>query len=157
MKTIPTLTQLFAAAATLTAVSCSTFDGGLVKTIDRSKPLENARYWRQVKREPAAFVPVMMARGAPTSPGHGKWITDPQDQTAYFVPNKDCGGLAPGVWEGEARKVTNRMSRDEQIRHNMGIVLIDWPLEATARVVAAYSVAAASAPGAFYCVRANED
>jgi hypothetical protein len=129
MKTHQTLRQLIAATAAAMVISCSSTDVGVVRSIDRSKPLENARYWRQVNREPASFVPAMMARGAPTGSSHGRWVTDPQDQTRYFVPNYECGGIPPGAWEGEARKVTNRWTREEQRRHNVKTMLVDGPVE----------------------------
>src|SRR5687767_10782739 len=105
MNAILFATRLLPAVVAFTAAGCWTPGNRVVKSIDRSQQLENAELWRQVKREPAMFVPKAMPAGASTGPSRGKWINDPQDATAYFVPNEACGGLTPAVWEGEALKV----------------------------------------------------
>ena len=76
-----------------------------------------------------------------TGPTHGKWLTDVQDATAYFVPATNCGGVTPGVWEGEARKHLNLYPLAEQKKRNTATVLVGWPLEAVGWTVLAFGSA----------------
>lgn len=134
--------QWFTAVAALSVSGCLVPHEKMIRTVDRSAPMENAYLWRQVKQNPAAYVPKSLPPGAPTGPKHGKWIVDPQDQVSFFVPATVCGNLSPGVWEGEAMKSTNRYSLQEQRRKNVHTGLMRWPVEAVVNAVAAYGSAA---------------
>jgi len=132
------IAQLLAAAAALFAGGCLVAHQEMIKTIDRSVPMENSRLWRQVKSAPAAYVPRALPAGARTGPGQGKWIEDPQDHVSFFVPRAECGHLSPGIWEGEAMKATNRYSLEGQKLKNTKTLLVRWPFEAMGNALVAY-------------------
>ena len=152
MKTPDFATLLPALVLALAATSCSTPNAGAAKVLKPGRLPENANLWRQVKSQPAAYVPRAWPGTTLAGPANGKWIVDARNATAYFVPNKPCGGLTPGVWEGEARKVTHRYTRGEEMRRNAATVMA-WPARAAlgtllwTPVVAGYGVAMVAAGG----------
>ncbi len=114
----------------LTAVGCSTPGSGARKAATAARPPENADLWRQVKNDPPAWVPRAWPKSMPAAPPLGKWIVDARDATSYFVPNTTCGGLTPGVWEGEALKITHRYTEGEEFRRKASALLIGVPAKA---------------------------
>ena len=107
---------------------CST----LVKSIDHSegrweKSYPNAFLWRRVNSDPAVFHPKALPADAPIEPETGDWVVDPQDRAAFFVPNRECGGLSPELWLAEAKKAVNDLSKGDQFLRNSAIVLVGWP------------------------------
>src|SRR5687767_6925857 len=100
MKTPKIAALLLVPVLALGSASCSTPGTGAKNAAGSGRPRENADLWRQVKNDPAAYVPRAWPKMVAAEPGRGKWIVDARDATAYFVPNTPCGGLTPGVWEG---------------------------------------------------------
>ena len=151
MKTLPVAAHLLVLVLAFAAVGCSTPNTGAKRAAGSGRAQENADLWHQVKTCPAAYVPRAWSKTLPVGPARGKWIVDARDATAYFVPNKPCGGLTPGVWEGEARKVTHRYTKGEQMRRNATAVLIEWPSKAAlgtllwTPVIAGYGIGMAAA------------
>jgi len=144
MKMSRNFVHLFAAALAFSTSGCQVPHQEISRTIDRPKPMENAELWRQVAHNPAKYVPRQLAAGSPTGPAQGKWIVDPQDHVAFFVPGSTCGGLSPGVWEGEALKATNPYSKKGQTLRNVRTMILRWPLEAVGNALLAYPYPVAS-------------
>jgi hypothetical protein len=109
---------------------------GLIKSVDHSpnkweNNYRSAYLWKRVKDDPAVFHPKCLPNGFTITPKTGTWVVDPQDGSAFFVPNTECGGLSSSIWHAEANKAVNDFSKGGQKSRNMAIVLIGWPLYIT--------------------------
>ena len=153
MRTIYCAAHLLILMLAFTAVGCSTPGTGAKNPAAPARPPENADLWRQVKNDPPAYVPRAWPKSVPAEPPRGKWMVDARDATSYFVPNTPCGGLTPGVWEGEAIKGIHRYTEGEELRRKTSAVFVGVPARAVlgtllwTPVAAAYGVGAAAAGG----------
>jgi hypothetical protein len=64
-------------------------------------------FWQRVGNEPPSYIPSGYAKSAPRTDKHGIWVVDKRDGKRLFVPNTPVDGKSPGVWKGEAAKVTH--------------------------------------------------
>jgi hypothetical protein len=87
----------------------------------------NFYLWRRIKDNPALFLPDKLPSGFPITPETGYWVVDSQDNSGFFVPNRDCGGLPPRIWHAEAVKAVNRIGKAEQAAYNAVTVVVGWP------------------------------
>ena len=120
--------SIFAMVVMLCACACTKLrPPEMVRTIDHaSGNWENADLWKRVQADPGVYHPRALPAGSTISPQTGDWVVDPQDQTAYFVPNSTCGGISPAMWRAEARKAIN-LPKGEQRSKNMQKILVGWP------------------------------
>jgi hypothetical protein len=80
-------------------------------------------FWQRVGDTPPSYIPAGYARSAPRTEKVGTWVVDQRDGKRLFVPNTPVDGKSPGVWMGEARKVTNWPAR-ETTRSTPGIMTL---------------------------------
>jgi len=69
-------------------------------------------FWQRVGHEPPTYIPAGYAKSAPRTVKHGVWVVDQRDGKRLFVPLTPVDGKSPGVWKGEAAKITNWPARD---------------------------------------------
>lgn len=61
--------------------------------------------WQKVSSSPPSYVPRGYASSAPHQQG-GMWYVDKRDGKRLFAPNASFRDILPGVWQGEAKKIT---------------------------------------------------
>ena len=61
--------------------------------------------WQKVSSSPPSYVPRGYASSAPHQQG-GMWYVDKRDGERLFAPNASFRDILPGVWQGEAKKIT---------------------------------------------------
>ncbi len=141
---------LITATLALSLTGCGTPGGTFLGSVDKSKPREHPEMWRQVKADPPTYVPAAWPAGKSTGLEHGEWLIDPQDGTSHFIPNEELAGIQPGVWKGEAYKITNRYSKQEIRRQNWLTVresLLKLPVVAPVELVCGLAGAGAEGVG----------
>ena len=61
--------------------------------------------WQKVSSSPPSYVPKGYASSAAHQQG-GIWYVDKRDGKRLFAPNASFRDILPGVWQGEAKKIT---------------------------------------------------
>lgn len=64
------------------------------------------RIWEKVSSSPPSYVPRGYASSAPQGNQNGTWYVDKRDGKRLFAPNTTFNDNLPGVWRGEAKKIT---------------------------------------------------
>ena len=104
--------------------SCAT----LVTSIDhRTDDWENSVLWRREGTSPVLFYPKALPPGSKVDSRSAKWVVDPQDKAAFFVPGEPCGGLTSAAWQAESMKAVNKSSKGWQNTRNTAMVVVGWP------------------------------
>ncbi len=62
--------------------------------------------WEKVSSSPPSYVPRGYASSAPAGNQGGTWYVDKRDGKRLFAPNASFRDILPGVWQGEAKKIT---------------------------------------------------
>ena len=64
------------------------------------------RTWEKVSASPPSYVPRGYASSAPQGDRGGTWYVDARDGKRLFAPHTTFRDCQPGVWHGEAKKIT---------------------------------------------------
>ena len=62
--------------------------------------------WQKVGSSPSSYVSKGYASSAPQSNQGGTWYVDRRDGKRLFAPKTTFRDMLPGVWQGEAKKLT---------------------------------------------------
>ena len=75
---------------------------------------ENSTLWRRGDGNPAVYYPASLSGSPRVDPGSSRWVIDPVDHAAFYIPDEPCGGLSSAMWRAEARKAMNETGKARQ-------------------------------------------